>query len=69
MSRSLGLALGFAADRLVGDPARLHPVAGFGRTAAWLEQRTYADTRLAGAAQSAAAIRARAATSPARGAG
>ena len=40
MSRALGLALGFAADRLVGDPARVHPVAGFGRTAAWLERRT-----------------------------
>lgn len=50
MSRSLGLALGFAADRLAGDPARFHPVAGFGRTAAWLEQRTYADSRAAGAA-------------------
>ena len=56
MSRSLGLALGFAADRLVGDPARLHPVAGFGRTAAWLEQRTYADTRLAGAAHVATLV-------------
>ena len=46
MSRALGLALGFAADRLVGDPARFHPVAGFGRTAAWLERRS--EYRIAG---------------------
>ncbi|MEN8673989.1 cobalamin biosynthesis protein [Nocardioides sp.] len=56
MSRALGLALGFAADRLVGDPARFHPVAGFGRTAAWLERRTYADSRLAGAAHVATLV-------------
>ena len=35
--------LGFVADRLLGDPARWHPVAGFGRTAAALERVTYAD--------------------------
>jgi adenosylcobinamide-phosphate synthase len=44
----LGLAVGFAADRVWGDPARWHPVAGFGRTAAALERRTYADRRLNG---------------------
>jgi adenosylcobinamide-phosphate synthase len=32
-SRALGLALGYAADRLLGDPRRCHPVAGFGSAA------------------------------------
>ena len=50
MSRALGLALGFAADRVLGDPARWHPVAGFGRVATALEQTTYADGRGPGAA-------------------
>lgn len=48
-ARALGLAAGFAADRLLGDPARWHPVAGFGRVAAVLERATYADRRLNGA--------------------
>lgn len=39
-----GLALGFAADQLVGDPRRGHPVAGFGLVAAGLERRTWADS-------------------------
>ncbi len=43
-----GLALGFAADRILGDPQRGHPVAGFGRVAGSLERRTYADCRIAG---------------------
>ena len=46
--RLVGLAAGFAADRLLGDPARWHPVAGFGRAAAALERVTYADRRLNG---------------------
>jgi adenosylcobinamide-phosphate synthase len=45
MTSPLGLVLGYAADRVLGDPARYHPVAGFGRTAAALEQFTYADRR------------------------
>lgn len=40
-----GLALGWAADQLLGDPRRWHPVAGFGRLATALETRTYADDR------------------------
>lgn len=48
MPARAGLALGFVADRLLGDPGRLHPVAGFGRLAAALEQHTYADRRAAG---------------------
>jgi adenosylcobinamide-phosphate synthase len=42
------LAAGFA-DALLGDPRRLHPVAGFGRAAAGLERRTWADARTRGA--------------------
>lgn len=48
--RALGLLIGYAADRLLGDPQRGHPVAGFGTVAAALERRTYADNRLNGAA-------------------
>jgi len=48
LTRALGLALGFAADRLLGDPHRWHPVAGFGRVASTLEARVYADHRAAG---------------------
>jgi adenosylcobinamide-phosphate synthase len=50
VSRALGLVLGFAADRLLGDPRRFHPVAGFGQAASKLETRLYADTRAAGSA-------------------
>jgi adenosylcobinamide-phosphate synthase len=48
-ARAVGLALGVAADALLGDPTRWHPVAGFGRAACWLERRCYADSRPAGA--------------------
>lgn len=48
--RALGLLLGYAADRAVGDPGRLHPVAGFGALAVRLERLTYRDSRRAGAA-------------------
>ncbi|HEY3510308.1 cobalamin biosynthesis protein [Kribbella sp. NPDC051137] len=53
MSRALGILLGFTADRLLGDPRRYHPVAGFGRTASSLESRMYADSRVNGAAHTA----------------
>jgi adenosylcobinamide-phosphate synthase len=49
---AVGLGLGYLADRLLGDPERWHPVAGFGRAATWLERRTYADARLTGARHS-----------------
>ena len=49
MNLALALTLGYAADSLLGDPARWHPVAGFGRTAAALERPTYAARRAAGA--------------------
>jgi len=48
-SRALGLALGFAADRLAGDPQRWHPVAGFGQLSDALERRLHADSRARGA--------------------
>lgn len=47
-ARAAGLLLGFAADRLLGDPRRCHPVAGFGSVAAALERRSYTDSRLRG---------------------
>jgi adenosylcobinamide-phosphate synthase len=46
----LGLALGYAADALLGDPRRGHPVAGFGTVAARLEPLLYTDRRTAGVA-------------------
>jgi adenosylcobinamide-phosphate synthase len=45
VSRALGLALGWAADQVFGDPRRWHPVAGFGSAAAALERQTYAARR------------------------
>jgi len=47
---ALGLLAGFAADRLLGDPQRRHPVAGFGTVAAHLERQLYADSRIRGVA-------------------
>ena len=44
-----GLAAGLAADAVLADPRRGHPVAGFGTVAAALEQSTYDDSRAAGA--------------------
>ena len=55
-ARAVGLLLGFAADRVLGDPRRLHPVAGFGIAAAALERRLYADSRPRGAAHTAALV-------------
>ena len=48
LARAAGLAAGYAADRLLGDPRRWHPVAGFGAVAARLERRLYADQRTRG---------------------
>ncbi len=47
-ARAAGLLLGTAADALLGDPRRGHPVAGFGAVAAAAERRGYADRRSAG---------------------
>src|SRR5258705_903285 len=51
----VGLAAGFAADAVFGDPRRFHPVAGFGRAASRLEQAMYAPTQSAGTAYAAVA--------------
>ena len=47
--RVAGIAAGYLADLLFGDPRRDHPVALFGGGAAALERLTYADSRRAGA--------------------
>ena len=39
LTRALGLGLAVLLDRLVADPQRLHPVAGFGRIALAVESR------------------------------
>jgi adenosylcobinamide-phosphate synthase len=49
LATAAGLALGVAADLLLADPRRMHPVAGFGTAAAALERRLYRDSRTAGA--------------------
>ncbi|MCW2831767.1 MAG: cobalamin biosynthesis protein [Aeromicrobium sp.] len=49
-SRTLGLVIGFAADRAWGDPARLHPVAGFGTIAHGIEHSMWSDDRTTGVA-------------------
>jgi adenosylcobinamide-phosphate synthase len=48
--RARALLLGFALDAALGDPARFHPVAGFGRTAAALERRVWRPRRRNGLA-------------------
>jgi adenosylcobinamide-phosphate synthase len=54
--RGEAILLGFAADRLLGDPARLHPVAGFGSFAAWLERRAWRPSRIVGASYAGALV-------------
>ena len=51
-----GLIAGVAADELLGDPQRWHPVAGYGRAAGWLERRLWADRVDAGAVFAAIAV-------------
>lgn len=48
-ARAAGLLLGVALDAVFADPRRGHPVAGFGRAAAKLEERLYGDSRARGA--------------------
>ena len=45
---AVGLVLGYAADRLFGDPRRGHPVAGFGQAALHLESLLYRPRRSRG---------------------
>ena len=51
-----GLLAGYAADALLGDPRRGHPVALFGRAARGLEERWYQDSRVRGAAFTAVCV-------------
>nr|WP_328842236.1 cobalamin biosynthesis protein [Nakamurella leprariae] len=48
--------MGFVADRVLGDPARWHPVAGFGRGVSAVERRCYQPTRRRGTAFTAGVV-------------
>jgi adenosylcobinamide-phosphate synthase len=48
--------VGYLLDAALGDPRRLHPVAGFGTAAGALERRLYAPDRRSGAAFAAVAV-------------
>lgn len=50
VGRAVGLLLGVAADGVVRDPRRLHPVAGFGGSATAVERALYRDNRAVGVA-------------------
>ena len=56
ISTAVGLLLGFAMDRVFGDPRRWHPVAGFGSAAMALESVSYADRRAAGVLHEVVAV-------------
>jgi len=45
-----GIVAGAVADAVFADPARFHPVAGYGQAAHAVERRLYADSRAAGVA-------------------
>jgi adenosylcobinamide-phosphate synthase len=47
---AVAIVAGAAADAVFADPARFHPVAGYGRAAQAVERRLYADSRPAGVA-------------------
>lgn len=51
-----GIAVGVAADALLGDPRRGHPVALFGRAAQALQERAYADSRPRGLVYAGASV-------------
>ncbi|MBU7599708.1 cobalamin biosynthesis protein [Streptomyces sp. P38-E01] len=55
-SAPLGIALGYLADAALGDPARFHPVAGFGQLTGRLEQLLWRDSRVAGALYTALCV-------------
>lgn len=55
-ARAVGLLLGYAADRVLGDPRRFHPVAGFGTAALSVERLLYADSRARGVAHIAVLV-------------
>ncbi len=49
-AEAIGLAAGAAADAVLGDPRRGHPVAAFGSAVTAAERRMYADDRAVGVA-------------------
>ena len=53
MAAVAAVLAGYTADRGLGDPARLHPVAGFGTIAVALESRLWRPSRATGAAYAA----------------
>jgi adenosylcobinamide-phosphate synthase len=53
-ARAIGLLVGLAADGIVGDPRRGHPVAIFGRVAQLAERLSYRDNKISGAVYTAA---------------
>ncbi|GGL02581.1 cobalamin biosynthesis protein [Mangrovihabitans endophyticus] len=53
---AVGLLAGYALDAVLGDPARWHPVAGFGALAARLERRWWMPSRLRGAVFTTVAV-------------
>jgi adenosylcobinamide-phosphate synthase len=56
LARSAGLLGAVVLDAVLGDPARFHPVAGFGRTAAAVERVVYRPSRAAGAVYAIALV-------------
>lgn len=48
MSTALAMLAAVLLDAWLGEPRRAHPLVGFGRVAKWMEQRVYADKRMAG---------------------
>ncbi len=51
MSAALIACAAVALDWLLGEPRRLHPLAGFGRLAAWLERHCYGAPQLSAGAR------------------
>jgi adenosylcobinamide-phosphate synthase len=56
LADAAGLLVGYGLDLLLGDPRRGHPISGYGRVAAALEQRLYAPRRRAGLQYAAVAV-------------
>ncbi|MCM0621343.1 CobD/CbiB family cobalamin biosynthesis protein [Nocardioides bruguierae] len=52
-ARAIGILLGVATDRLLGDPQRHHPVAWFGAVGNGLERTAWRDSRAVGTAYTA----------------
>jgi adenosylcobinamide-phosphate synthase len=55
-ARAVGLLLGMAADGVLGDPRRGHPVAAFGHVAQRVERAMYRDGRASGVAYTAVVV-------------